>query len=186
MPLIAEGSLTSLLLLAGVLLVAFAVLRNSFRAMSSSSAHRDSKESRQLPAVVPDSLTQWEVEMHDIARELSARLDNKIRLLETLLREAQAQEGRLAALLERAEAVGGGPPRPSEVVPASQPASESSECGETAPTANRDESSFTVRRRHSDIYNLADEGKSALEIAGMLHQPLGEVELILGLRKAKA
>ena len=37
--------------------------------------------------------------------------------------------------------------------------------------------------RYDDIYKLADTGLSAAQIATQLGQPIGEVELILSLRR---
>jgi len=37
--------------------------------------------------------------------------------------------------------------------------------------------------RHAEIYAMADEGRSATDIASRLGRPSGEVELILALRQ---
>lgn len=51
----------------------------------------------------PREFRQWEVEMHEIARELSGQLDSKIVLLEHLIRTAQQESARLEDLLQRVE-----------------------------------------------------------------------------------
>jgi hypothetical protein len=48
----------------------------------------------------PDELVRWEVEMHEIARELSARLDTKIGVLAQLIRDADRASDRLEAALK--------------------------------------------------------------------------------------
>jgi hypothetical protein len=47
----------------------------------------------------PSHVVQWQVEMHEIAREAKAELDSKMRALQVLLRDAAEQEARLRALL---------------------------------------------------------------------------------------
>jgi len=54
----------------------------------------------------PGEAGRWEVQMHDLARELSARLDSKMGVLQHLILEAD----RASARLERALAAG----RPAE------------------------------------------------------------------------
>ena len=48
----------------------------------------------------PDELVRWEVEMHDIARELSAQLDTKIGVLAQLIRDADRASARLETALK--------------------------------------------------------------------------------------
>lgn len=51
----------------------------------------------------PREFRQWEVEMHEIARELSGQLDSKIVMLEHLIRTARQESARLEDLLQRSE-----------------------------------------------------------------------------------
>src|SRR4030042_1388931 len=51
----------------------------------------------------PMSMVQWEVEMHETARRLSAQLDSKMGVLEHLVREADRAAARLEAALAAAE-----------------------------------------------------------------------------------
>ena len=48
----------------------------------------------------PDELVRWEVEMHEIARELSARLDTKMGVLAQLIRDADRASTRLETALK--------------------------------------------------------------------------------------
>src|SRR5271166_5550436 len=54
------------------------------------------------PRCLPDDLAQWEVEMHETARQLSAQLDAKLSLLQSLIVEADRAAARLEDALERA------------------------------------------------------------------------------------
>ena len=119
-------------------------------------------------------MEQWEVDMHDTARELSARLDSKMIALQSLVAEADRAAARLEAAL--AEAVD--PPR--------QPGNQA-HCLEHAGAAGRDHAaaSPTAPRagRREEVYALADYGYDAVEIARRVGSPIGEVELILSLRE---
>ena len=48
----------------------------------------------------PDEVVRWEVEMHDIARELSAQLNTKIGVLAQLIRDADRASARLETALK--------------------------------------------------------------------------------------
>src|SRR5271166_5959482 len=54
------------------------------------------------PRCLPDDLAQWEVGMHETARQLSAQLDAKLSLLQSLIVEADRAAARLEDALDRA------------------------------------------------------------------------------------
>ena len=73
------------------------------------------RRSRNLPTIVrtarpgpdknvrlgetPREVGQWEVQMHELARDLSARLDSKMGLLQHLVRDAEQAASRLETVL---------------------------------------------------------------------------------------
>ena len=95
--------------------------------------------------------------MHETARELSAKLDSKMQALQELIAEADRAAGRLEA------AAGAG------------------EAGESEPTdvANQ----RPTREHQEEIYTLADYGLDVGAIASRVGLPVGDVQLILGLRE---
>jgi len=99
----------------------------------------------------PPEVANWEVHMHETARDLMGQLDSKMRALQALTAEADRAAARLEAALDRSD----------EPQLADQPA----------------------ESRREEIYTLSDYGYDAVEIARRLGSPVGEVELILGLRK---
>jgi hypothetical protein len=128
-------------------------------------------------------IEQWEVRMHDVARELSARLDSKIMAVELLVREAQEQ-------IARWERLQGAASQPATPPAASGPfdAAPAAHSGTQAAALARSNSRPHVlprshSRRHQEVYALSDAGQSSAEIAAQLGSPIGEVELILGLRR---
>lgn len=160
------------------------------------------REGRHLDA--PHEVLQWEVQMQELARDLSGQLDSKMGALEHLIREADRAAARLEAALEAtrrasdnppaaAEAIGEAPgskqePEPSPRPPVSQAEALTSRGAadhRSTPGGREDEPGPErppAERRYEEIYVLADYGFDAAEIARRVGTPVGEVELILGLR----
>jgi hypothetical protein len=108
------------------------------------------------------------VEMLDTARQMTAQLDTRAARLEVLMKEADARLAALNAATGSAPA-GSASTGLASVVPAPLPV------GTPAPETPPDP-------RHAEVYLMADQGRSAQEIARKLNRPNGEVELILALR----
>ena len=108
----------------------------------------------------PAQLSRWEVEMHDLAREITGRLDTKIAMLQQLIIAADEKIQSLAEMQKTLEK--------------SQSGRNSSEAAEQKPSVVR-------RDRLAEIYRLADEGYPTPAIAEKLHSPIGDVEMILSL-----
>ena len=64
----------------------------------------------------PAQVAQWEVQMHETARELSARLDNKMRALNHFIELADAASARMEGLLAEVRAQQGDGAGKSEAV----------------------------------------------------------------------
>jgi hypothetical protein len=152
----------------------------------------------------PDDVIHWEVQMHETARELSGQLDSKMAALAHLIREADRAAGRLEAALASVRRVPDHTPAPEAAIgptcgssdeldpPPAQPTDQAealksagaagrvSVSGEVAREADRQR--LPPQERYEEIYLLADYGLDAAEIAHRVGSPVGEVELILGLR----
>jgi hypothetical protein len=134
---------------------------------------------------------------HEVLRHSLAEADKRISALRILLDEAKRRLDDAAKQSDAdgaaARAGSASPAAPTaaappwrEVVPPDKkiiapPAPAASPAG---PSLASDAAS--VSDRHRRIYQLADEGLSATQIAVQLGQPVGEVELILNLRTAVA
>lgn len=136
--------------------------------------------SREPSEPAPTWMERWEVEMHQLARELSARLDSKMSALQHLTRDAD----RAAARLEAALKATGASARTNQA--------EGLLPGRTAPpapdpgeTASRSTARRLTPSRYDEIYLMADYGHPSSEIAARLGLPIGEVDLILSLRKGR-
>jgi anti-sigma factor RsiW len=92
-------SVAPVLAAAGSALLAFVLLRRLWRRSSSpppatpSEARTDAR----------GALDRYEVELHELAREVTARIDTKLALLEELIRQADARAAELRSLLKEAK-----------------------------------------------------------------------------------
>jgi len=151
----------------------------------------------------PDELGRWEVQMHDIARDLSAQLDSKMSALQHLVQEADRASARLEAALRAAAADDpelqaepkarppvGQPDRldwqPTDQAEAlKSPRRRDPSSVASRPARDEPAENLPAQRRYEEIYTLADYGLEATEISQRVGTPVGEVQLILGLRKQR-
>jgi hypothetical protein len=145
---------------------------------------------------------QWEVDMHETARELKAQLDSKMSALQALIAEADRAASRLEAAIESRDDTPNNPP-PSNRIPSRgsplftpkpgpQPTAAKSPAGLPAsqvqtlrPAPAATPSRVSTQNHKQEIYALADYGLSDSAVAQRLGLPIGEVELILSLRGKK-
>jgi hypothetical protein len=176
---------------------------------------RSAPEDRRPLLDAPPEMERWEVQMHETARELAGTLDTKMRALGHLVREANQVIARLERLLDggrnepdrqEADAPAADPAQPCDghraaaaergVTRAEGPRLTETLMRPPVPSA---EAALAFRvsaaepraekpkgdDRYADLYTLADAGCDAAEISRRLGTPVGEVELILGLRSAQ-
>jgi hypothetical protein len=98
------------------------------------------------------------VELSDMSRQISGQLDNRAAKLEALIHEA---DEKIAAMK-------------SAIATSSPGLARMIDAPETRPPSDP---------RHAQVYALADQGRSSMEIAQQLDRPSGEIELILALRR---
>jgi hypothetical protein len=202
---VAQGNLASLVFLGALMVViAFLLLRSQryfARQEQMAMPAPEDVESRAPTSRKPahhlgtsSELVQWEVEMHDMARDLSGQLDSKMSVLEHLIRDADRAAARLEAALAAMQQAGVAPsaPRPpthevDRLEPAEPPArpADQADALKTAGPVNeppRAAERPPADRRYEEIYMLADYGFAPAEIAHRVSMPIGEIQLILGLR----
>jgi hypothetical protein len=114
-------------------------------------------------------------ELSEMARKIGAQLDAKSARLEALIRAADERATRLEATARDAQ------PNASDTD--GHPTTDASAQFESPPSSIPiPPPAQETDPRHVQIYALADEGLSAVQIAERLGRPEGEVELILALR----
>ncbi len=109
----------------------------------------------------PPELARWEIEMHETARDLSAELNSRISVLRAMVAEADRAAARLETALRKASERD---PRDSQNAP---PTHHPADRAEATPEA---------------VYELADYGFPAADIASRLGRPLAEIQRILQSR----
>lgn len=99
-------------------------------------------------------------ELHETSRQIAAQIDNRYSKLDTLLAEADAKIKRLEELVQAAAQQGGTGAGRADTTPLPE----------------------TADPKYRRVYELADRGHSAREIAQQIGAQPGEIELILNLR----
>ena len=123
-------------------------------------------------AQAASELNNWEVRMHDLARELSAELDSKMGALQHLIRLADDRLARLDAASAQVAA-----PHKTQAATLAANKLDAFEPSVAAAQPAR------AKPRHDEVYALADAGHDAHAIASAVGSPIGEIELILSLRR---
>ncbi len=169
------------LLAFGVLMLVFVVIRMLKRnlarnARTNQGTPRERIEQIRTQASVRNPTEGFQADAEELTRRLAAIMDNKAARLELLIEEA---DDRLARL-DRAS-LGAGV---SMHAPDQDP-------GAFAPPASEPARAPAIAQTHIDptqqhIYELSDTGLDPVEIAQRLDQPIGQVELILNLRRRGA
>ena len=164
--LIAQTSSTALLV--AMVLATYLLLRRSYRYFGRrnrdhepiASVPRPKPYGSEVPHRLAKDVLHQEVCLHETARAASATLDNKIRVLQQLVIQAQKKIDRLEHLLQSGDETGR---TRVEAVPDAPSSAEHSE----------------LKPSHSEIFALADRGFSTATIAHCVHTPVRTVEAIL-------
>lgn len=140
---------------------------------------------RSSPADAPASLTAWEVHIQETAREVSAVVDTKLRLLQQLVAEADRAATRLERALSAAQTALPAQPTASPPTAASGPSSLPCQTESGPSDAVPPESSaigpslFRPEAVASEVGLLADYGFPVEEIASRCGLTVAEVEALL-------
>ncbi|MBL4592107.1 MAG: hypothetical protein JKY96_09130 [Phycisphaerales bacterium] len=192
----------SLLLVGGVLLaimVMFRAVRKGYRTRKvrdrntpSPAARIDEIHQRAQSSMDPTSRSM--VDAEQLARRLGAQLDNKAARIELLLEEADRKLDLLNRQIAGIDRTGS-LPMTSPTGQAEQPhqraidpslldrARIDQDLAERSPVATASTPGSAQDQINERILHLADDGLGSVEIARSLNQPIGQVELILNLRK---
>jgi hypothetical protein len=113
------------------------------------------------------------VELSEMARQMTGQLDTRAARLEALLREADEKIATLRSL----QSGGGAGGAPHGVLVEAKLLE-----ADAVPMRAAEDAAVAADPRHAEVYDLADEGQSAQDIARQTGRPRGEIELILALR----
>ena len=151
----------------GALALAYVVLRPMMRRKRDPLERNVVQASMAQQRAVERQMQNLLVDLTEMARQISSQLDTRAARLQALLDQA---DQRIAQLRQM---TGAAPSDASHAGTAQRSAS-----SETSASA----SISVASPMHAEVYELADEGRGAKEIAARLNRPNGEIELILALR----
>lgn len=149
---------------ASVVTIAYAIFRPMMR-KKDPLAKRPATNSLAGQRAVEHDMSNLLVELSAMARQITAQLDTRSAKLELLIKDADEKIAALRAATPQAS------PSPFAMPALIPPKPEMRE--------------EPVDSAHSEVYALADQGRSSREIAAQLGRPDGEIELILALRLAR-
>jgi hypothetical protein len=167
-------------LIVAALATAYLVLRSKAKSRKDPlRRHQQAGPSLAQQRLVERQMSNLLVELSEMARAVSAGLDTRTAKLQVLIDEADRRIAELKAL--------GGKSLP---LPPSLPTTPTTTTmrivSDTTPETAVATTTSSSDPRHEQVYQLADLGKSAHEIAVMVGKPRGEIELILALRPRRA
>lgn len=199
-----DSALPGMLMAAGVILLIFIMLRRLARKPKQTHTSAPDERITALRDQAAASITPIEralAEAEELTRRLAATLDNKADRLDLLIQEADRK-------LEELNRANAQVARQTPLTPAEPPAARprtidpslmdrarvEQDRAERAPSYQRHEPEPARRENpardnggdpvHHRVWALADDGVPTVEIARSLNQPIGQVELILNLRKS--
>ena len=195
-----QGSQIALLL--GIGLFVFVLLKRLRRGFGEPPQFRSRATAGAARAMkIGQHQESWEVEMHALARQLKGEIDTKLRALERLIQMANDARGELSASIERAESLGVLEERQlatamiddasSDALIPAPVGSAGSKRTNVLPRGSVSSGRLRVGETLADdprferVYALADAGFSATKIASQTGSQVGEVELILSLRRTQ-
>lgn len=150
------------------------------------------RRSRILPATrlsesdrLRHSMDKLLLELQEVAREVNATIDTKMVVLNQLIEEADRKIAELKKL-QSAQTPSDKLTAPSMVGEPAGPALPPSPQPIRRPAPPMTPEEIKRRQTEAEVFRLAAEGKTRLEIAQMTGMPRGEVELVLALRRPAA
>jgi hypothetical protein len=157
-------------LIVAVVATAYLVLRSKAKSKKDPLTRQPTQTSLAQQRAVERQMSNLLIELSEMARSVSAGLDTRVAKLQVLIEEADQRIAELKALGGGAAPIHHDEPKTTMRIVSDAPS----------------EPAAAVEPHHEQVYQLADLGKSAHEIAVMVGKPRGEIELILALRPRRA
>jgi hypothetical protein len=188
-----NGMITLLLVLCGTVIMVVLLRRHQFRKVSQRDVARDHIARVRDQHRLRESMDELLVQLEEVSRRVGAQVDTKFAKLEKVIRDA---DDRLVRLETALKPTSGKLAKPLIAMPsASTRRSTNASASATAvhdETETEGETPAEPRpsiepddARFKSVYELADAGATPIKIAEQLDLPLGEVVLILNLRKLR-
>lgn len=184
-----------MLFLGGIALATWVLMRRIFKQRRKGSKQVDpikliTKKEKPLQSVdAPAETLKWEIRLHDLGREISARIDSKISALSALTKLAHEAAQRLEIATQHAAEVetmryGSSPLDEIEQRLHDVTFEVGSPVSAIAPI-EKPSSADPVESLRRVVKRLLENGQSVAEIAAETSMPLGEVEFLASTLKVK-
>lgn len=181
-----------LMLVAVLLLLTLLVynIRKRGRGQEDRPDPRQQMEQRKQAGGMQNDLREMMVELENVTRQFSSQLDAKSRKLEKLIEQADERIATLQRMAPGGERSVGddgqlqGPTRVESMAPG--PASDPGPASSAAPAEVETPAAAEPTPVSKKVYQLADAGCDAAQIARELGEHIGKVELILALRQEES
>lgn len=170
---------------ATMLLIVYAVFRPMAKRKRDPLEHARPGGSMSQQRSVEREMSNLLVELSEMARQVTAQLDTRSAKLEVLMKDA---DDRIATLQQLSGSARTNSHPPENTSPFRQTTAEHDALMQRldpppAAPAPQESPEPQVDARHAEIYALADQGRTPVDIATRLGRPSGEIELILALRQ---
>ena len=187
-----NGMMMLLLVLAATVIMIVLLRRHQFRSTSNRDVARDHIARIRDQHKLRNSMDELLVELEEVSRRVGAEVDTRFAKLETVIRDADERIARLEKLLGQRSTR---PPTTTPNPPPNPTPNPSPKRQRGIPTTPPSRSPERQQRtigpvttqtddpRFARLYELIDGGATPVKAAEELGMPLGEVELILNLRK---
>jgi hypothetical protein len=184
-----NGLMMLMLVLCATVIMIVLLRRHQFRGTSRREMARDHVSRIRDQHRLRQSMDELLVQLEEASRRVGAQIDTKFAKLETVIQDADDRLARLEHVLGRLggekaasrASAGGRSTRPASIT-RTPPTSGAEKVARNSPGRSPGEAPDPSFER---VYELIDAGASPLKTAEQLGLPLGEVELILNLRKLR-
>ena len=171
---------------AAVLVTLYFVMRSGRKKKADPLARSPTQAGLSQQRNVERQMSNLLVELSEMSRQITAQLDTRATKLALMIDDADEKAALLQRMLDDCRAALAAvplppatPASPPTAPPPPRPAEPAAEDAVFAPSLALADASDA---RHQQVYALADQGRSASDIARQIDRPHGEVELILALR----
>lgn len=144
---------------------------------------REIESAAETGAGLRNDLDQLMIQLEELSRRINSQVETRFAKLEQTIADADRRIAALRILIDASQGGTTGHSRSADAPPPDPGRTGDGPTGQSAAAATAPETT-PILERHGVVYQLADRGLSAVDIAKELGRRPGEVELILNLRGA--
>jgi len=183
-----QGLLSLLLVICAIAIMLVLLRRHQFRKVSNRDVARDQMARFRDQRRLQTSMDELLIQLEEVSRRVAAQVDTKYAVLERVIHDADERIEKLERILGKSESEPDSTSEASSSSPSAAAPPDTEPTNQSNPDDKRCADSLEpadapLDPRSREIFELIDAGRSPIQAAEVLKMPLGEVELILNLRK---